>query len=66
MDDRSQRLPSAAEIAEINAKHLIQTPLKAADLLFLFGTRVEEVYAQRPHVDCGGKGCSAGRSSPAG
>src|SRR5689334_16666460 len=43
MDDRSQRLPSAAEIAEINAKHLIQTPLKAADLLFLFGTRVDEV-----------------------
>ena len=43
MDDRSQRLPGAAEIAEINAKHLIQTPLKAADLLFLFGTRVDEV-----------------------
>lgn len=43
MDDRSQRLPSAAEIAEINAKHLIQTPLKAADLLFVFGTRVDEV-----------------------
>jgi len=43
MDDRSQRLPGAAEIAEINAKHLIQTPLQAADLLFLFGTRVDEV-----------------------
>jgi uncharacterized SAM-binding protein YcdF (DUF218 family) len=43
MDDRSQRLPSAAEIAEINAKHLIQTPLRPADLLFLFGTRVDEV-----------------------
>jgi uncharacterized SAM-binding protein YcdF (DUF218 family) len=43
MDDRSQRWPSAAEIAEINARHLIQTPLKAADLLFLFGTRVDEV-----------------------
>ncbi len=43
MDDRSQRLPSAAEIAEINAKHLIQTPLKTADLLFVFGTRVDEV-----------------------
>ena len=39
MDDRSQRLPSAAEIAEINAKHLIQTPLRLADLLFVFGTR---------------------------
>jgi uncharacterized SAM-binding protein YcdF (DUF218 family) len=43
MDDRSQRLPSAADIAEINAKHLIQTPLRPADLLFLFGTRVDEV-----------------------
>ena len=39
MDDRSQRLPSAAEIAEINAKHLIQTQLAPADLLFVFGTR---------------------------
>jgi uncharacterized SAM-binding protein YcdF (DUF218 family) len=43
MDDRSQRLPSAAEIAEINARHLIQTPLRPADLLFVFGTRVDEV-----------------------
>jgi uncharacterized SAM-binding protein YcdF (DUF218 family) len=42
MDDRSQRLPSATEIAEINARHLIQTPLVPADLLFLFGTRVDE------------------------
>jgi uncharacterized SAM-binding protein YcdF (DUF218 family) len=32
-------LPDAAEIAEINATHLIRTPLKPADLLFLFGTR---------------------------
>jgi uncharacterized SAM-binding protein YcdF (DUF218 family) len=39
MDDRSSRLPSAAEIADINAKHLIQTPLQPADLLFVFGTR---------------------------
>jgi uncharacterized SAM-binding protein YcdF (DUF218 family) len=37
--DRSNRLPDAAEIAEINATHLIRTPLKPADLLFLFGTR---------------------------
>jgi uncharacterized SAM-binding protein YcdF (DUF218 family) len=43
MDDSSQRLPSAADITEINAKHLIQTPLRPADLLFLFGTRVDEV-----------------------
>jgi|SRR5262249_47690290 len=41
VDDRSSRLPSAAEIAEINAKHLIQTPLRPADLLFVFGTREE-------------------------
>jgi uncharacterized SAM-binding protein YcdF (DUF218 family) len=33
------RLPGEAEIAEINAKHLIRTPLKPADLLFVFGTR---------------------------
>jgi len=39
MDDRSARLPSKAEIAAINARHLIRTPLKPADLLFTFGTR---------------------------
>jgi DUF218 domain len=33
------RLPTDSEIAEINAKHLIDTPLKPADLLFVFGTR---------------------------
>jgi uncharacterized SAM-binding protein YcdF (DUF218 family) len=32
-------LPSEAEIAAINAQHLIDTPLKPADLLFVFGTR---------------------------
>jgi uncharacterized SAM-binding protein YcdF (DUF218 family) len=37
--DRSDRLPSEAEIAAINARHLIRTPLKPADLLFVFGTR---------------------------
>jgi uncharacterized SAM-binding protein YcdF (DUF218 family) len=37
--DRSNRLPDAAEIAAINARHLIRTPLKPADLLFVFGTR---------------------------
>ena len=37
MQDRHDR-PSAAEIAEINAKHLIRTPLEPADLLFVFGT----------------------------
>ena len=42
MDHRHDRLPSAAEIAEINAKHLIETPLAPADLLFVFGTRLDE------------------------
>jgi uncharacterized SAM-binding protein YcdF (DUF218 family) len=41
MDDRHDRLPSEAEIADINAKHLIDTPLRPADLLFVFGTRVD-------------------------
>ena len=39
MRDRSGRTPTEAEIAEINARHLIGTPLKPADLLFVFGTR---------------------------
>jgi uncharacterized SAM-binding protein YcdF (DUF218 family) len=37
--DRSARLPTEAEIAAINTQHLIGTPLKPADLLFVFGTR---------------------------
>ncbi|MCP3477209.1 YdcF family protein [Bradyrhizobium sp. CCGUVB1N3] len=32
-------MPTADEIAAINATHLIETPLRPADLLFLFGTR---------------------------
>ena len=39
MEDNSNRLPDAAEIADINARHLISTPLNPADLLFVFGTR---------------------------
>jgi hypothetical protein len=39
VEDRHARLPSEAEIAEINARHLITTPIKPADLLFVFGTR---------------------------
>jgi uncharacterized SAM-binding protein YcdF (DUF218 family) len=37
-------LPTEAEIAAINTQHLIKTPLRPADLLFVFGTRedVEE------------------------
>lgn len=37
--DHSARQPSADEIAEINRTHLIDTPLRPADLLFMFGTR---------------------------
>jgi uncharacterized SAM-binding protein YcdF (DUF218 family) len=37
--DRSKRLPTADDIADINRRHLIDTPLVPADLLFLFGTR---------------------------
>jgi uncharacterized SAM-binding protein YcdF (DUF218 family) len=39
VENRSNRLPDEAEIAEINARHLIATPIKPADLLFVFGTR---------------------------
>ena len=39
MGNRFERRPSAAEIAEINTRHLIDTALKPADLLFVFGTR---------------------------
>ena len=39
MQHRRSRLPTEAEIAEINARHLISTPIKPADLLFVFGTR---------------------------
>ena len=39
MEDRCGRMPDAAEIAAINAAHLIETILEPADLLFVFGTR---------------------------
>jgi uncharacterized SAM-binding protein YcdF (DUF218 family) len=39
VEDRRHRLPTEAEIAAINARHLIVTPIKPADLLFVFGTR---------------------------
>jgi uncharacterized SAM-binding protein YcdF (DUF218 family) len=42
MDDLAGRRLNAAEIADINARHLITTPLKQADLLFVFGTRRDE------------------------
>jgi hypothetical protein len=39
VEDRHTRLPTEQEIADINARHLISTPIKPADLLFVFGTR---------------------------
>lgn len=39
MDGRHHRWPDEAEIAAINATHLIDTPIRPADLLFVFGTR---------------------------
>jgi len=35
----SARTPSREEIARINAEHLLTTPVRPADLLFVFGTR---------------------------
>jgi uncharacterized SAM-binding protein YcdF (DUF218 family) len=43
VDERRERIPDAAEIAAINATHLVTTPLRPADLLFVFGTREDEV-----------------------
>ncbi len=51
MTDRSSnRRPTEAEIAEISLKHLIRTPLKPADLLFVFGTREDDLL--RAEVAC--------------
>jgi uncharacterized SAM-binding protein YcdF (DUF218 family) len=50
VNDRSRRFPGAAEIAQINARHLIQTKLAPADLLFVFGTR--EDVALRADTAC--------------
>jgi uncharacterized SAM-binding protein YcdF (DUF218 family) len=41
---------SDSDIADINARHLLTTPLKAADLLFVFGTR--EGVAERVDAAC--------------
>ena len=42
MQDAALRVPDAAEIAAINAQHFADTSLRPADLLFVFGTRVDE------------------------
>jgi len=49
-DRSSGRWPTAADIAEINLRHLIRTPLKPADLLFVFGTREDDLL--RADVAC--------------
>ena len=41
MQDRHHRCLDEAEIAAINATHLIDTPVRPADLLFVFGTRAD-------------------------
>ena len=43
MTSSTTRSPTQDEIAAINARHLIETPLRPADLLFVFGTRVDVV-----------------------
>jgi uncharacterized SAM-binding protein YcdF (DUF218 family) len=50
VDYRLARIPTEREIAEINARHLIKTPLNPADLLFVFGTR--EDVARRVEEAC--------------
>jgi uncharacterized SAM-binding protein YcdF (DUF218 family) len=50
VEHRRTRLPTEAEIAEINATHLISTPIKPADLVVVFGTR--EDVAQRVDEAC--------------
>jgi len=47
VDDDRDRIPCAAEIAAINARHLLNTPLRPSDLLFVFGTRVDEALRAR-------------------
>jgi uncharacterized SAM-binding protein YcdF (DUF218 family) len=41
LEGRGDRFPTEAEIADINARHLITPPLEPADLLFVFGTRTD-------------------------
>ena len=50
MTEQSPRLPTDTEIAAINARHLVETPLRPADLLFVFGTR--EDVAERVDEAC--------------
>jgi len=63
VEDRSLRMPSDDEIAAINARHLIETPLQPADLLFVVGTRVDVRRAgRRRGPPLAATGLPAGRS----
>ena len=48
MADRTLRMPDDVEIAAISTRHFADTPLRPADLLFVFGTRVEEELRAAP------------------
>jgi hypothetical protein len=61
--DRSTRRPSADEISEINRTHLIDTPLRPADLLFMFGTRDDVALRVDTAARLWREACSAGRLS---
>jgi uncharacterized SAM-binding protein YcdF (DUF218 family) len=56
MTDPAERRPTEDEIAAINARHLIDIPLRPADLLFVFGTRqdVDERIAEAARLWRGG------------
>jgi uncharacterized SAM-binding protein YcdF (DUF218 family) len=51
LSEPSGSVPSDDEIARINAEHLISTPLKPADLLFVFGQRRGEAEIVHAAVD---------------
>ncbi len=42
-ENQDERIPDAAEIAAINATHFADTALRPADLLFVFGTREDDL-----------------------
>jgi uncharacterized SAM-binding protein YcdF (DUF218 family) len=56
MTDPATRMPTDDAVAVINARHLVDTPLQPADLLFVFGTRqdVDERVAEAGRLWRGG------------
>jgi len=65
VEDRGTREPTEAEIAEISARHFVATPIKPADLLFVFGTREDVAQRADEAFRLGARACFAGRSSAA-